>query len=154
VLVAAKSSQHSKSTDSCTSSFIFLLIFYHIHSKIILHLKMRFFIVTAALAALASTGSAFVMTTYEGENCGGNTQQVNVWDSSCASWPNGFRSFRISTWGGNHQKAYFFTTRNCGYLPGNIISGYVDATTRAWELNQCVGFGSGQVANAIASYSS
>lgn len=104
------------------------------------------------MATLSATSSAFVMDTYSGENCGGTSQSVNVWDNTCATWPDAFKSFKINTWGGSHQKAWFFAPDNCGSLPGSIKSGYVDSTTNDFKFGDCYGF-SGSVANAVASYS-
>ncbi|KAB8272515.1 hypothetical protein BDV30DRAFT_239401 [Aspergillus minisclerotigenes] len=112
---------------------------------------MRFSI-TSAVAIMAATGSAFVLDTYSDTNCGDKVQSgVNVWDNTCATWPKGFKSFKITTWGGNQQIAYFFAPDNCGSLPGSIKNGYVDSTTKDFKLGQCVSF-SGASANAISSY--
>ncbi|KAI4948588.1 hypothetical protein J4E91_006014 [Alternaria rosae] len=82
------------------------------------------------MAGLAASGTAFVIDTFSGRDCGGNVQQnVNIWDNTCATWPEGFGSFKITTWGGSHQYAYFFAPDNCGYLPGAIGVGYVDSST-------------------------
>ncbi|KAF2632032.1 hypothetical protein BU25DRAFT_445186 [Macroventuria anomochaeta] len=108
--------------------------------------------IIAIMATLSASSSAFVIDTYSGSNC--NTiveNNVNTWDNTCATWPKGFKSFRIRTWGGNHQHAYFFAPNNCGSLPDAIKSGYVDSTTNDFKLNTCYSF-NGASANAIASY--
>jgi hypothetical protein len=115
---------------------------------------MRFSITSAVavMAGLTASGSAFVIDTYSGTNCGNVVQTgVNIWDNTCATWPEGFGSFRIRVWGGNHQHGYFFAPDNCGSLPGAIASGYVDSTTYDFVLGNCYHF-NGAVANAIASY--
>lgn len=106
-----------------------------------------------AITALNAGTTAFVIDTFGDSNCGqGNQNGVNIWDNTCATWPNGFKSFKITTWGGSHQMAYFFAPGNCGSLPNNIKKGYVDSTTYDFRLNECVSF-NGAAANAIASYS-
>ncbi|GMF71461.1 hypothetical protein F9C07_5870 [Aspergillus flavus] len=114
---------------------------------------MRFSITAVAImAGLSASGSAFVMDTYSDTNCGDSVQSgVNTWDNTCATWPKGFKSFKITTWGGNRQLAYFFAPDNCGSLPGAIRHGYVDSTTKDFKLGQCYHF-DGASANAIASY--
>ncbi|KAH6868503.1 hypothetical protein BKA58DRAFT_196056 [Alternaria rosae] len=108
----------------------------------------------AIMAGLAASGTAFVIDTFSGRDCGGNVQQnVNIWDNTCATWPEGFGSFKITTWGGSHQYAYFFAPDNCGYLPGAIGVGYVDSSTNDFVQGRCYNF-NGASANAIASYSS
>ncbi|KAF2025390.1 hypothetical protein EK21DRAFT_116867 [Setomelanomma holmii] len=111
---------------------------------------MHFSLATVLFFSTTLT-SAFVMDTFSGTKCDGTTQNVNVWDNTCATWPDGFKSFRITTWGGNHQKAYWFAPDNCGSLPGAIATGYVDNTTNDFKLGECYWF-SGSVANAVASY--
>ncbi|CAO2649199.1 Nn.00g101480.m01.CDS01 [Neocucurbitaria sp. VM-36] len=115
---------------------------------------MRFSITSAVaiMVGLTASGSAFVIDTFGGTNCDGVVETgVNIWDNTCATWPNGFRSFKITVWGGNHQMAYFFAPDNCGSLPGAIKKGYVDSTTYDFKLGDCYNFG-GAAANAIASY--
>ncbi|KAI4916226.1 hypothetical protein J4E85_010314 [Alternaria conjuncta] len=115
---------------------------------------MRFSIAstTAVMVALAASGTAFVIDTFGDRHCGGNVQQtVNIWDDTCAAWPQGFGSFRITTWGGNHQFAYFFAPDSCGNPSGAIGSGYVDSTTFDYAQGRCYNF-NGASANAIASY--
>lgn len=108
---------------------------------------------TTLLAALtaATTATAFVIETYTDGSCNDYSQRVNIWDSTCATWPSGFSSFKIRTWGGRHQKAYFFAPNNCGSLPDAIQRGYVDSTTKDYELGTCYDF-DGASANAISSY--
>ncbi|EGY16072.1 uncharacterized protein VDAG_07236 [Verticillium dahliae VdLs.17] len=50
------------------------------------------------LMALASTASAFVVDVFSGERCTGQSQNVNVYDNTCAAWMIGYRSFRVKTW--------------------------------------------------------
>jgi hypothetical protein len=116
-----------------------------------MHISLTTFVAT--MAALTISGSAFVIDTYSGTGCDGNVVQtgVNIWDNTCATWPEGFRSYRIKVWGGSHQYAYFFAPDNCGSLPGAIDQGYVDSTTYDFKLDECQSLG-GAVANAIASY--
>ncbi|KAE8374168.1 hypothetical protein BDV26DRAFT_284490 [Aspergillus bertholletiae] len=103
------------------------------------------------MAGLAASGSAFVIDTFSDTNCGDSVQTgVNIWDNTCATWPNGFRSFKITVWGGNRQYGYFFAPDNCGSLPGAIDRGYVDSTTHDFTLGKCYSF-NGASANAIAS---
>jgi hypothetical protein len=116
---------------------------------------MRFSITStvAIMAGLTASGSAFMIDTYSGTNCDNIVQTaVNIYDNTCATWPAGFRSFRITVWGGNHQYAYFFAPDNCGSLPAAINQGYVDWTTKNFKLGDCYNFAGGS-ANAIASYS-
>ncbi|KAE8137944.1 hypothetical protein BDV38DRAFT_245926 [Aspergillus pseudotamarii] len=115
---------------------------------------MRFSIASAVtvLAGLTTSASAFVMTTYSDMHCKDTVQDVNVWDSTCATWPKGFKSFKITTWGGTHQRAYFFAPGNCGDLFTAIGKGYVDSTTKDFELGGCYNFDNTAI-NAIASYS-
>ncbi|KAF2727623.1 hypothetical protein EJ04DRAFT_133164 [Polyplosphaeria fusca] len=115
---------------------------------------MRFSLVsaTAILPIMATFSSAFVMETFHDEGCRDHSETVNVWDNSCATWPNAFSSFRITTLGGYDQRAYFFAPDNCGSLPTALISGYVDGRdTSPLGLNQCYYF-NGAVANAVSSY--
>jgi hypothetical protein len=111
---------------------------------------MHFMSTAAALSAILGLGSSFVMTTYENQDCTGATQEVNVWDHTCANWPGGFKAYSINAWGGTHQKAYFFAPDNCGDLPGSISERWVDRYSGN-TLNVCYSFG-GAVANAVASY--
>jgi hypothetical protein len=86
------------------------------------------------------------------ENCGSSVQTgVNIYDNTCATWPDAFKSFKITTWGGQHQYGYWFAPDNCGSLPGAIDQGYVDNTTNDFNMNTCYNLG-GASANAIASY--
>ncbi|CAG8949770.1 hypothetical protein HYFRA_00004093 [Hymenoscyphus fraxineus] len=115
---------------------------------------MRFSITSsfAIMAGLTVTGSAFVMDTFSDTNCGNGVQQgVNVWDNTCATWPDAFKSYRITTWGGSHQKAYFFAPDNCGSLPGSIRQGWVDSSTPDYQIGNCYNFNDA-VANAVSSY--
>lgn len=106
----------------------------------------------AAMAALSASSSAFVIDTYGTTDCQSSVETgVNTWDNSCATWPKGFKSFKITTWGGPHQMAYFFSPGGCGSLPDAIKKGYVDSTTYDFKLNTCYSF-NGASANAIASY--
>lgn len=60
---------------------------------------MRFSLTTALalVAALAGSSSAFVIDTYSDLNCGSVVQTgVNIWDNTCATWPDSFKSFRIT----------------------------------------------------------
>ncbi|KAE8357566.1 hypothetical protein BDV27DRAFT_164398 [Aspergillus caelatus] len=115
---------------------------------------MRFSITAiAVMAGLTASGSAFVIDTYSDNNCGSVVESgVNIWDNTCATWPKGFKSFKIKTWGGSHQKGYFFAEGGCGSLPGAIRKGYVDSTTNDFSLGGCNSF-NGASANAVASYS-
>lgn len=116
---------------------------------------MRFFTTTVAImAGLTATGTAFVIDTYSDDNCGDVVQEgVNIWDNSCATGADGFRSFKIKTWGGKRQKGYFFTAGGCGSLPDAIGKGYVDSSTHDYKLGECESHDGANV-NAIASYSS
>ncbi|PKY02832.1 hypothetical protein P168DRAFT_283575 [Aspergillus campestris IBT 28561] len=113
---------------------------------------MRFFTTTVAImAGLSASGSAFVIHTYSDEKCEKAVQKdVNIWDSSCADWIDGFKSFKIKTWGGKHQKAYFFAQGGCSSLPGAIDSGYVDSSTHDYKLGECNSYGDTSV-NAVNS---
>ncbi|KAB8204484.1 hypothetical protein BDV34DRAFT_226283 [Aspergillus parasiticus] len=115
---------------------------------------MRFSITAVAImAGLSASGSAFVIDTYSDTNCGKSVQKgVNTWDNTCATWPKGFKSFKITTWGGKHQYGYWFAPGNCGSLPTALKGGYVDSTTNSFKLGECYNF-DGSAANAIASYS-
>ncbi|KAF2829278.1 hypothetical protein CC86DRAFT_403924 [Ophiobolus disseminans] len=84
---------------------------------------MRFTLTSAVaiMAGFAASGSAFVINTYSDLNCGSGVQNdVNTWDNTCATWPDGFKSFKITTWGGSHQKAYFFAPDN--FLYSEIVT--------------------------------
>jgi hypothetical protein len=70
----------------------------------------------ATALAVTSQGSAFVMDVFNSEDCTGESRSVNVWDNTCATWMGGFKSFKPTTYGGIHQKAYFFIPGNCGDL--------------------------------------
>jgi hypothetical protein len=106
----------------------------------------------AAMAALSASSSAFVIDTFGTTDCGSSVQTgVNIWDNTCATWPKGFKSFKITTWGGAHQMGYFFAPGGCGSLPDAIKKGYVDSTTHDFKLNTCYSF-NGASANAISSY--
>ncbi|UPX20290.1 uncharacterized protein EKO05_0010527 [Ascochyta rabiei] len=108
--------------------------------------------IVAITTIFIASGSAFVIDTYSGTNCNNIVQNsVNTWDNTCATWPEGFKSFKITTWGGSHQYAYFFSPDNCGSLPDAINQGYVDSTTSDFKLNKCYSFNDAS-ANAIASY--
>ncbi|KAG7122516.1 hypothetical protein HYQ44_003414 [Verticillium longisporum] len=65
------------------------------------------------LMALASTASAFVVDVFSGERCTGQSQNVNVYDNTCAAWMIGYRSFRVKTYGSTPQRAYFCTGGAC-----------------------------------------
>jgi hypothetical protein len=105
------------------------------------------------MAGLTASGSGFVINTFSGTNCGNTVQtDVNIWDNTCATWPNGFKSFKITTWGGSRQKAYFFAPDGCGDLTSTIGQGYVDSTTRDFTIGRCYHFNDAS-ANAVASYS-
>jgi hypothetical protein len=139
------------------SSFIFHSIIPALPDQTISPLfNMRLSITSsiAIMAGLAAHGSAFVIDTFNGNNCDSVVQTgVNIWDNTCATWPDGFQSFRITVWGGSHQRGYFFADDNCGSLPAAIKAGYVDSTTYDFVLGGCYNF-DGASANAIASYSS
>jgi hypothetical protein len=111
---------------------------------------MHFISTAVVLSAIATLGSSFVMETYSDDNCVNPVQNVNVWDHTCAEWPDAFRSMRIVTWGGRAQKGYFFAANNCGDLPGTIREMWVDWTSGN-QLNHCYNF-NGATANAVASY--
>lgn len=116
---------------------------------------MRFFTTTVAImAGLSATGSAFVIDTFSDDNCDNSVQKgVNIYDNTCATGPKGFKSYKITTWGGKHQKGYFFTTGGCGSLPTALGSGYVDSSTHDYKIGECKSHGDNSV-NAVASYSS
>ncbi|KAH6614946.1 hypothetical protein C7974DRAFT_427933 [Boeremia exigua] len=77
-----------------------------------------------ALLATLTPSTAFVIDTYSTQSCSTAVQtRVNTWDNTCATWPRGFKSFRIRTWGGRAQRAYFFAPNNCGSLPDAIGKG-------------------------------
>ncbi|RBQ99106.1 hypothetical protein VDGD_07236 [Verticillium dahliae] len=65
------------------------------------------------LMALASTASAFVVDVFSGERCTGQSQNVNVYDNTCAAWMIGYRSFRVKTYGSTPQRA-----PSLGYVRG------------------------------------
>ncbi|KAK7040525.1 hypothetical protein R3P38DRAFT_3180312 [Favolaschia claudopus] len=99
------------------------------------------FSIPSAFAALSVT-----------PGCANSVQSgVNIYDNTCATWPNAFKSFKITTFGGSHQKGYFFAPDNCGSLPGALRSGYVDSTTHDFVLGNCYNFNDA-AANAVASY--
>ncbi|KAJ4986884.1 hypothetical protein SVAN01_07562 [Stagonosporopsis vannaccii] len=106
----------------------------------------------ALAAVFASHTTAFVIDTYSDTACSTSVQRsVNIWDNTCATWPKGFKSFKITTWGGKHQYGYFFSPGNCGSLPDAIRGGYVDSGSNAFKLETCYDFDDAS-ANAIASY--
>jgi hypothetical protein len=115
---------------------------------------MRFSLASAAaaLSFTATLSSAFVMTTFSDGHCGRVVQtEVNVWDSTCATWPEAFGSFKVTKYGGINQDAWFFAPDNCGSLPGALYNNGVAGGAYGVELGECVGFG-GAIANAVASY--
>lgn len=76
--------------------------------------------------AFANEGSAFVITTYTGRYCQGETQHVNVWDHTCATWMHGFNSYRAEKYGGKRQRSYFFIPGNCGNIADTEQGAWVD----------------------------
>lgn len=136
---------------------------YHIpHSDTqppILHqsIKMQFSTTLTTLAtalALASHAAAFDFDAYASSDCSGTSQEVNVWDNSCATWMNGFSSFIPRAYGAEHQKGYIFAPNNCGDLATALWSNYVDGGVSGYQVGQCVSLGNGHVATAASSYSS
>ncbi|KAH8722704.1 hypothetical protein GQ44DRAFT_711485 [Phaeosphaeriaceae sp. PMI808] len=106
----------------------------------------------ATVLALASQSSAFVMDVYDSTDCSGGSRSVNVWDNTCATWMGGFKSFRPNTYGGNHQKAYFFIPGNCGDLTSAVNVHWVDGGDGGFQNGNCYGIDNGRSANAVASY--
>lgn len=62
----------------------------------------------------------------------------------------GFGSFKVTTYGGTQQEAYFFTPNNCGDLINTIGSNWVDGG--GYQIGECISFGAGHVATAASSY--
>ncbi|KAF2274180.1 uncharacterized protein EI97DRAFT_444196 [Westerdykella ornata] len=115
---------------------------------------MRFSVTSAVtiVTGLTASGSAFMIDTFDRQDCDGPVQSgVNILDNACAAWAEGFRSFKITGRGGNHQRAHFFAADNCGSLTGAIRSGYVDSTAHGFKIGECYDF-HGATANVIASY--
>ncbi|KAL4811079.1 hypothetical protein BDV18DRAFT_155692 [Aspergillus unguis] len=114
---------------------------------------MHFTTAIAIMAGLSATGSAFVIDTFSDTDCKDSVQtSVNIWDNSCATWPKGFKSFKIKTWGGSHQMGYFFPAGDCGNLLGTVTQGYVDSSTHEFKMGDCYDADDSDM-NAIASYS-
>lgn len=111
--------------------------------------------VAIVAASLAASGSAFKIDTFHGLKCEQSLQQgVDIWDNSCAGWPSGFESFRISHWGQSGQIGNFFNSIDCSNLLGryHLLRGRVDAesTSQKLELNRCYNF-NGKTCNSISS---
>jgi hypothetical protein len=75
-----------------------------------------------ALASLALTANAAVMTLYSGPDCTGTPQEdVNVWDNTCATWMNGFQSFKLTTPGGDNQFITTYSRNACAGTSYNCV---------------------------------
>ena len=109
--------------------------------------------ITTALALL-SGASSFVIHTFSDTNCQNFIEEVNVWDNTCATWPQAFSSFVPTVYGGAHQMAYFFTPDNCGDLITCLggAGNWADGGDSGFQVNQCHSWGEGHQASAAASY--
>ncbi|KAF2727624.1 hypothetical protein EJ04DRAFT_594328 [Polyplosphaeria fusca] len=113
---------------------------------------MHFTPTILSLTALSSLTSAFVIDTFKDENCASlNQAGVNIWDNTCATWPEAHMSFKIKAWGGVQQAGFWFTEDGCGNILNPIKSGWVDSTSTSFSRETCYSF-NGAVSNAIASY--
>ncbi|KAG7109706.1 hypothetical protein HYQ44_011690 [Verticillium longisporum] len=89
------------------------------------------------LMALAGTASAFVVDVFSGERCTGQSQNVNVYDNTCAAWMIGYRSFRVKTYGSTPQRAYFCTGGAC-----NNCNSWWAGGSDQFLRNMCISLGS------------
>jgi len=105
---------------------------------------------TLTALGLATQASAFVIITYSNEGCTGSTQEVNVYDNTCAGWMNGFKSYKPTYYGGSHQYATFWDNVNCA--PGPLWEhGWADGGDGRFRIGDCDGFG-GAVVRGVSSY--
>lgn len=97
----------------------------------------------SVLASLALYGTSFgyVIHIYSTENCEGEPMEseLNVWDTSCSSEHQNFRSFMPKYYGGEHQKASFYYSSHCNDLsPNNPITRFwADGGDENFQINQC-----------------
>ncbi|KAF2651501.1 hypothetical protein K491DRAFT_665433 [Lophiostoma macrostomum CBS 122681] len=113
---------------------------------------MRFTITTvvAIMATLAPSSTAFRIQTYSDTGCGSPLQNVNIYDNTCGSWPDAFKSFKFLSWGAGHQCGYFLAS-DCS-LGTSLRKGWVDPTTNNFAKDTCYSFVDGRSANGVASY--
>lgn len=101
-------------------------------------------ILALALGLATPIAQAAVFMAFPDNNCAGNGQEVNVWDNTCAEWPNNFRSVRVLGYGGRAQRLNFETGvcwsgggpsywadggGNDGWTVGNCLNMGVTCTT-------------------------
>jgi hypothetical protein len=69
--------------------------------------------------------TAYLILAYGQPYCTGPTQEVNVWDNTCANWRTPFRFFEVLVYEGYHQRALFYSD-GCdgGTLSCNLIGNY------------------------------
>jgi hypothetical protein len=79
-------------------------------------MKSSSYMVTALY--LAGVSSSFMIRGWSEANCGGTAQEINVWDNTCATWPDSFRSFTVMALGANRQLATFYQAYDCNILAG------------------------------------
>lgn len=98
---------------------------------------MSFTLKTAAmLLAGCSLTQAAIVSLYSGPDCTGDVQDdVNVWDTSCATWMNGFQSFIITTPGGDGQFLMAYSENSC-YGTTEDLDYY--ACQDATQVGECV----------------
>jgi hypothetical protein len=99
---------------------------------------MLFSKVTAVLS-LAGVGSAFRITTFSNGDCSGNTQDVNVFDSTCATWPTAFSSFQVTAYGAKNQRAAFYGTDACNGAGAPWTDWWADGGSDTFLKGRCIG---------------
>jgi hypothetical protein len=100
-------------------------------------LKMLFSKVAAALY-LAGAGYAFRITTFSNEGCSGNTQDVNVFDNTCATWPTAFSSFQVTAYGGKNQRAAFYGGDACIAAGTDWTDWWADGGSDTFLKGRCI----------------
>jgi hypothetical protein len=108
---------------------------------------------TAAILGigLASTASAYVIALYDSGDCTGDSTELNVWDNTCATPGRGWGSAKVVAYGGRGQNARFHTVDDCG-SPVLWGPAWADDGDDRFQINTCISFGQGHVANAAGSF--
>lgn len=102
-----------------------------------------------AILALASTGFSYMIKIYEDPGCKGAMKEVNVWDNTCATpngaagqAGNGYRSFEVTAYGANRQRAGFFgTATGCNALAGTWSDYWADGGDDTFKKDRCLDIG-------------
>lgn len=63
--------------------------------------------------------------------------QFQVWDNTCATWMNGFQSFRITWPGADYQYLVAYSKNSCSMFSDIIYQGEFDPTKRAADTLEC-----------------